>query len=178
MRSRPTPRATSQYPPVKQPLTLRTCCGSSRADHRRSGCSLKSIRRFAIKFFGIFISVGGYALIWGWRFAVGFVLLILVHELGHYLEAKRQGLHPSLPVFIPFLGAYVAIKDAPFDPGGTCSSRSRGRFLGGAAALGVWSRRGDRLAAPASRSRTRLLPQPLQPRSRSAARRRVHAGAP
>ena len=71
---------------------------------------------FAIKFFGIFLSVGAYALIWGWRFAVGFVLLILVHELGHYLEARRQGLHPSLPVFVPFLGAYVAIRDSPFDP--------------------------------------------------------------
>ena len=63
-----------------------------------------------------FLSVGAYALIWGWRFAVGFVLLILVHEAGHYLEARRQGLHPSLPVFVPFLGAYVAIKDSPFDP--------------------------------------------------------------
>ena len=71
---------------------------------------------FAIKFFGIFISVGGYALLWGWAFAVGFVLLILVHELGHYIEAKRQGLDPALPVFMPFLGAYVAMQNAPFDP--------------------------------------------------------------
>ena len=72
---------------------------------------------FAIfKFFGIFISVGGYALIWGWKFAVGFVLLILVHELGHYFEAKRQGLEVSLPRFIPFLGAYVAIKNSPLNP--------------------------------------------------------------
>jgi Zn-dependent protease len=70
----------------------------------------------AVKFFGVFISVAAYALIWGWRFAVGFVLLILVHELGHYVEARRQGLHPALPVFVPFLGAYVAIKDAPRDP--------------------------------------------------------------
>ena len=60
-----------------------------------------------VKFGSIFIAVGGYALIWGWRFAVGFVLLILIHELGHYLEAKREGLSPRLPVFIPFLGAYV-----------------------------------------------------------------------
>lgn len=68
------------------------------------------------KFASIFVAVGGYALIWGWRFAVGFVLLILVHELGHYLEARRLGLRPSLPVFIPFLGAYVAIKDARLNP--------------------------------------------------------------
>src|SRR5262245_32038715 len=51
---------------------------------------------FALKFFGIFLAVGGYALIWGWRFAVGVVLLILFHELGHYIEAKRFGLDPQL----------------------------------------------------------------------------------
>ena len=45
----------------------------------------------SLKFLGIFVSVGGYALIWGWRFAVGFVLLILVHELGHYVEARGRG---------------------------------------------------------------------------------------
>src|SRR6266581_9218418 len=62
------------------------------------------------KFGSIFVAVGGYALIWGWRFGVGFVLLILVHELGHFVEARRQGLHPGLPIFIPFFGAYVEIR--------------------------------------------------------------------
>src|SRR3954454_21024342 len=70
----------------------------------------------AVKFLSIFIAVGGYALIWGWKFAVGFVLLILVHELGHFFEARRQGLHATWPTFIPFLGAYVLIKDAPLNP--------------------------------------------------------------
>jgi Zn-dependent protease len=90
------------------------------------------------KFFGIFIAVGGYALIWGWRFAVGFVLLILAHELGHFLEAKRQGLNPSLPVFIPFLGAYVAMKNAPFDPWRNLLVSAAGPFVGGLASLAVW----------------------------------------
>ena len=72
---------------------------------------------FAVfKFFSIFIAVAGYALIWGWKFAVGFVLLILVHELGHFFEARRQGLHATWPTFIPFFGAYVLIKDAPLNP--------------------------------------------------------------
>ena len=71
---------------------------------------------FILKFFGIFLAVGGYALIWGWSFAVGVVLLILVHELGHYVEARRHGLDPQLPVFIPFLGAYVALRNVRFDP--------------------------------------------------------------
>ena len=71
---------------------------------------------FVLKFFGIFLAVGGYALIWGWKFGVGVVLLILAHELGHYIEAKRLGLDPQLPVFIPFLGAYVALRNMRFDP--------------------------------------------------------------
>jgi Zn-dependent protease len=95
------------------------------------------------KFFGIFISVAGYALIWGWTFGIGFVVMILVHEMGHFIEARRQGLHPALPVFVPFLGAYVAIKDAPDDPWHNGLISLAGPFFGGAAAaaswgLGVW----------------------------------------
>jgi Zn-dependent protease len=67
------------------------------------------------KFGALFVSIGGYALLWGWRFAVGFVVLILIHELGHFVEARRQGFHASLPMFIPFLGAYVTIRGA-FNP--------------------------------------------------------------
>ena len=100
---------------------------------------------FSLKFFGIFLSVAAYALIWGWRFAIGFVLLILVHELGHYLEARRQGLHPALPVFLPFLGAYVAIKDAPFDPWRNGLVSIAGPIAGGLAA-------GRPLSSPASSS--------------------------
>jgi Zn-dependent protease len=70
----------------------------------------------SLKFFGIFIAIGGYALIWGWKFAAGFVGLIFVHEMGHFVEAKRRGLNPSLPVFIPFLGAFVALKGSRIDP--------------------------------------------------------------
>jgi Zn-dependent protease len=69
-----------------------------------------------LKFASVFVAVGGYALIWGWSFAIGFVVLILVHELGHYAEARRRGLHPALPVFIPFLGAFVAIRGARLTP--------------------------------------------------------------
>ena len=71
---------------------------------------------FGLKFFGIFLAVGGYALIWGWRFGIGIVLLILVHELGHYVEAKRAGLDPQFRFFITFLGAYVALRNMRFDP--------------------------------------------------------------
>ncbi|MFN8223149.1 MAG: site-2 protease family protein [Gaiellales bacterium] len=89
---------------------------------------------FALKFFGIFIAVGGYALIWGWTFAVGFVLCILVHELGHYVEAKREGLDPKLPVFIPFLGAYVMMRNR-FDPWANARISLAGPIAGGVAAI-------------------------------------------
>jgi Zn-dependent protease len=91
----------------------------------------------ALKFLTIFAAVGGYALIWGWPFAIGLVALILVHELGHYIEAKRVGFNPSLPVFIPFLGAYVALKDMPFDPWRDARVTLAGPVVGGIGALGM-----------------------------------------
>ena len=61
------------------------------------------------------VSIAAYAWIWGWRFAVGFVLLILVHELGHVIELRRQGVPATAPLFIPFLGAVVGMKQLPHD---------------------------------------------------------------
>src|SRR4029077_489959 len=72
---------------------------------------------FAVAKFGsIFIAVGGYALILGWGVAVGFVALTLIHELGHFIEARRLGLHPSWPIFVPFLGAFVAFRTEQLTP--------------------------------------------------------------
>ena len=59
------------------------------------------------------LSIAGYAMLWGWRFGVGFVLLILIHELGHLIAAKKCGLKVGAPIFIPFMGALIALKDAP-----------------------------------------------------------------
>ncbi len=99
-----------------------------------------------LKFSSIFIAVAAYALIFGWKFAVGFVLLIFVHELGHYIEAKREGLSPRLPVFIPFLGAYVQYTRG--HPWQTVRVAIAGPILGGAAAavcLGIAESNGSRL---------------------------------
>ena len=59
------------------------------------------------------LSIWFYAMNWGWTFAVGFVLLIFVHELGHLIVARQFGLKAGAPVFIPFMGAFIALKDAP-----------------------------------------------------------------
>ena len=85
-----------------------------------------------LKFSSIFIALAAYALIFGWKFAVGFVLLILLHETGHFIEAKREGLNPKLPVFVPFLGAYVQYTRG--HPWQTVRVAIAGPILGGAAA--------------------------------------------
>jgi len=59
------------------------------------------------------LSIGAYALMWPWQFAVGFVLLIFVHECGHLIAARQCGLKVGAPVFIPFMGAFIALKDMP-----------------------------------------------------------------
>ena len=74
-----------------------------------------------LKFFPVLLKTGGtmfltiwiYSLQWGWVFALGFVVLILVHECGHLLAARRVGLKVGAPVFIPFMGAFIALKEAP-----------------------------------------------------------------
>ena len=75
----------------------------------------------ALKFLPVMLKTGGsmflmmwvYTLFYGWRFAVGFVLLLLVHESGHLLAARWCGLKVGAPVFIPFMGAFIALKEAP-----------------------------------------------------------------
>ncbi len=61
------------------------------------------------------LSVGVYAFIFGWWYAVGFVLLILVHEMGHYVAARQRGLPVGAPTFIPFVGAWIELKEMPHD---------------------------------------------------------------
>ncbi len=53
------------------------------------------------------VSVAAYALFWGWSFAIGFVLLLFVHEMGHVIQLRREGIKATAPFFIPFLGAVV-----------------------------------------------------------------------
>ncbi len=56
------------------------------------------------------VSVAAYAIIWGWRFAVGFVALLFVHEMGHVIQMKREGVKISGMLFVPFLGAAVGAR--------------------------------------------------------------------
>lgn len=56
------------------------------------------------------VSIAAYSFVFGWPFAVGLVALLLVHELGHVIQLRREGIAASAPMFIPFLGAVVASK--------------------------------------------------------------------
>jgi Zn-dependent protease len=76
------------------------------------------------------VSIGAYALIWGWRFGVGFVLLLLVHEMGHVIQLRREGIKASAPMFIPFLGALVAMKELPKDAAAEARVGLAGPVLG------------------------------------------------
>jgi Zn-dependent protease len=85
------------------------------------------------------VSVAAYSWIWGWKFAVGFVLLLFVHEFGHVLELRRQGVPASAPLFIPFLGAVVGMKQMPKDAWREAQVALAGPILGSLGAAAVWA---------------------------------------
>jgi Zn-dependent protease len=89
------------------------------------------------KFAGIFIAVGGYALLWGWRFAIGLVVLVFVHEMGHYIEARRLGLNPNWPVLLPFF-AFVAFRRENLTPWAHARVALAGPYLGAVGAAAFW----------------------------------------
>ena len=83
------------------------------------------------------LSVGAYALLFGWRYAIGFVLLLLMHEMGHYLAARRLGMRVGLPMFIPFVGAWIELKDHPLSVDQEAHIAFAGPFVGTLAAAAV-----------------------------------------
>lgn len=56
------------------------------------------------------ISVAAYSFVFGWEFAAGFVVLLLVHEMGHVIALRREGIKASAPMFVPFLGAVISAR--------------------------------------------------------------------
>ncbi|MDQ3965117.1 MAG: site-2 protease family protein [Actinomycetota bacterium] len=94
-----------------------------------------------VKFIGtaltMLLSVGAYALLFPVWFAVGIVVLIWVHEMGHVLQLKREGIKASAPMFIPFLGAFVAMKEMPKNALAEARVGLAGPVLGTLGGLGV-----------------------------------------
>jgi Zn-dependent protease len=87
------------------------------------------------------VSIVAYQLIFGWLFSVGFVLLLLLHELGHVFQLRREGVESSAPMFIPFLGAVIAAKSMGDDAAAEARVGLAGPILGSIATLvplGIW----------------------------------------
>ncbi|MHB1496752.1 MAG: site-2 protease family protein [Acidimicrobiales bacterium] len=97
-----------------------------------------------LKYIGLVLSMGisvvAYTLFFGWSFAVGFVLLIFVHEMGHVVVLRRQGVPASAPLFIPFLGAFVNMRQMPKTAYEEAVSGLAGPYFGTAASavVAIW----------------------------------------
>lgn len=81
------------------------------------------------------VSIAAYATLWGWKFALGFVALIFVHEIGHVIVLRARGIRAGAPVFLPFLGAFVSMKEMPQSVYQEAESALAGPLLGTAGAL-------------------------------------------
>jgi Zn-dependent protease len=103
-----------------------------------------------VKFLGtaasMLVSVAAYALIWGWKFGAVFVALLFIHEIGHVIQLKREGVPASAPMFIPFLGAFVAMKQMPKDAAAEARVGLAGPVLGSLGCLiplAIWQATGS-----------------------------------
>ncbi len=95
---------------------------------------------FKLKFLlGIVGFFGLYWAIFGWQFAVGFTLTIFIHEMGHYIAAKRRGLKVDLPMFMPGLGAYVRWYGLGVSREDLAGIALAGPLFGLGAALSCWA---------------------------------------
>src|SRR6184192_3285068 len=88
--------------------------------------------------FSMFVSAAVYVWLGGWWFGIGLIVLLFVHEMGHVIEAKRQGLPVSAPLFIPFLGAMITMKQMPQDAWNEAKVAIAGPLVGSAGAAAFW----------------------------------------
>ncbi len=98
--------------------------------------------------------IGLYWALWGPKFGVGFAVLVLVHEMGHYIDIKRRGLPANMPVFFPGLGAYVRWQAMGVSLETRAAISLAGPLAGGLASAVcalVWYRTGDPLWAALAR---------------------------
>lgn len=102
--------------------------------------------KLATTFGSMLVSIGFYAVLFGWKFALGFVVLIFVHELGHVVALKRRGIPIEGMFFIPFMGAAVSFKKRPSDPAVDAEISWAGPFaglLGGAVCVALYASTGN-----------------------------------
>ena len=135
---------TRDYEPVQPESGLRSLL-------RKIWAPIAAVGAFIVKFGAILfklkfvtvagsmiVSIGAYALLGGWWFGLGLVVLIFVHEMGHVLELKRQGVPASAPLFIPFMGAVVGMKKMPENAWKEAQVALAGPILGTIGSAVVW----------------------------------------
>src|SRR5262245_23810376 len=84
------------------------------------------------------LSLAIYAVIFGWRYAAGFLPLRFLPEMGHYAGARRSGLKVGLPAFVPFVGAWIQLKDQPMNVETEAKVAFAGPFVGSLGAFAVY----------------------------------------
>jgi Zn-dependent protease len=84
------------------------------------------------------LSLAIYATIWGWPYAAGFIALIFAHEMGHYAAARQCGLNVGAPAFIPFVGAWINLKEQPRDVRTEAYVAVAGPLVGTVSAVAVY----------------------------------------
>jgi Zn-dependent protease len=87
-------------------------------------------------FITMLISIWAYAVFWGWPFAVGFVALLFIHEMGHVVALRMMGIKATAPMFIPFMGAYIGMKQMPSNAFAEAVMAYGGPLLGTMGAIG------------------------------------------
>ena len=111
---------------------------------------------FKLKFLfslGAFFAL--YWAMWGWKFGVGFGVLILIHEMGHYIDIRRRGLPADMPVFLPGFGAYVrwqALGVSLETRAGVSLAGPLAGLLASFVCLAVWWKTGDPIWAGLTRA--------------------------
>ena len=84
------------------------------------------------------LSLAVYATIWGWPYAAGFIALMFAHEMGHYVAARQCGLNVGAPAFIPFVGAWINLKEQPRDVRTEAYVAVAGPLVGTVSAVAVY----------------------------------------
>lgn len=88
--------------------------------------------------FSMLLSLGVYCIAFGWKFALGLVLSIYVHEMGHVFWLRKYGIAATAPMFIPGFGALIRLKQYPANPGQDARTGLAGPMWGLGAAVFAW----------------------------------------
>jgi len=94
--------------------------------------------KFVPTLLSMVLAIGVYTLAFGWRYAVGIVAMLLIHEMGHYAAARQRGLAVRLPMFIPFAFAWTTLEDMPHDAETEAYVGLGGPMLGTVGAIAAW----------------------------------------